>query len=409
MHSRLPEPRLLDPATPPTMATLVLMAGLGAVSMNIIVPSLPAIRAAFGAEVGTVQFLLSGYLMVNGLLMLLIGPLSDRFGRRPLALASLAVFVVASIVCATARSIEVLVAARVAQALVVSMLVLSRAAVRDMLPAQRAAAMLGYVAMGMSVAPMLAPSLGGALQEGFGWPAPFWALAIGGVLILLLVWRDFGETNIEPSASLLAQVRQYPTLLVSRRFWGYTISTAFASGCFFTFLGGAPFVGTEVYGLSPGALGMWFIFPPAGYFVGNFVTGRLSHRVGLMPMMIAGATLVIIGMAVAWVLVAILEIDHPAAFFAPTVAIGLGNGLAIPNGSAGMMNVNPRLAGTAAGLGGAIMTLGGAAMSAAVVPFLSAEAGAAMLILFIAASGIVSLCAALYAAAIERQVALSAA
>lgn len=401
--STLPAARFLDPRTPPTMLTLVILASIGAVSMNIILPSMPAIQERFDASLFTVQFLLSGYLLMNGVLQLVIGPVSDLMGRRPVALSCLAVFTVASVVCALAPNTMVLVTARVIQSLVVASFVISRAAVRDIAPGPRAAAMLGYVAMGMSVAPMLAPTVGGVLQEIFGWSAPFWALVVAGALVTLLLWRDMGETNMAPSSSFRAQIRQYPQLLRSRRFWGYAMATAFGSGCFFTLLGGAPFVGVEVYNLSPGALGGYFIFTPAGYFIGNYLTGRLSERVGLFRMLIAGSVLVLIGMTVALVLVN-TGWNHPLAFFAPTLSIGLGNGMVIPNASAGMMNINPRLAGTAAGLGGALMTLGGAAMSAGVVPFLSAEAGATPLILFIMASATVSLAASLYTVAIEREV-----
>lgn len=385
------------------MLTLVILASIGAVSMNIILPSLPAIQTHFDASLFTIQFLLSGYLLMNGVLQLVIGPVSDLLGRRPVALGCLAVFTVASAVCAIAPNTAVLVAARVAQSLVVASFVISRAAVRDIAPVAKAAAMLGYVAMGMSVAPMLAPTVGGLLQQFFGWAAPFWALVVAGLLVTLLLWRDMGETNLERSSSFGDQMRRYPELLTSRRFWGYALASAFGSGCFFTLLGGAPFVGVEVYGLSPGALGGYFIFTPAGYFIGNYLTGRLTERVGLFRMLVAGSLIVLAGMALALVLVH-SGWTHPLAFFAPTVCIGLGNGMVLPNASAGMMNINPRLAGTAAGLGGALMTLGGAAMSAGVVPFLSAEAGATPLILFIMVSATIGLVASLYTGAIEREV-----
>lgn len=402
----LPAPRFLNAATPPTMATLVTTASLGAVSMNIILPSLPAIRAEFDTSLFLVQFLLSGYLFMNGVLQLLIGPISDLLGRRPVALFCFAAFTLASIACALAPNTTVLVAARIVQSIVVASFVISRAAVRDMSGPREAAAKLGYVAMGMSVAPMLAPSLGGALQQSFGWTAPFWALTVAGFMVFALCWRDFGETNTQLSTSFRAQVARYPDLLTSRRFWGYALATAFASGCFFAMLGGAPFVGVEVYGLSPAELGAWFIFTPAGYFIGNFLTGRLAERLGLLPMMVTGASVAILGMLLA---LALVEggMTHPAAFFAPTICIGLGNGMVLPTASAGMMNIDPRLAGSAAGLGGALMTLGGAAMSAGVVPFLSVEAGATPLILFILASALLGLVATLYTLTIERQVAAS--
>ena len=401
--SVLPKSRFLNPKTPPTMFTLVIFASLGAISMNIFLPSMPAIAQHFDASYLAVQFMLSGFLLMNGILQLFIGPISDRFGRRPVALWTLSAFVIASLVCANAPNTTILLTARTFQALVVSSFVLSRAAARDIAGSKDAVSLLGYIAMGMSVAPMMGPTIGGFLQEAFGWRAPFWALTFLGLGVLGLVWRDMGETNLSPSTSMAAQVRTYPELLTSRRFWGYSLSTTFASGCFFSLLGGAPFVGTVVYGLSPGELGLYFIFAPAGYFTGSLISGRFASAIGLYRMITIGAGITVAGMFLALVLVN-TGFDHPVAFFGCTIFIGLGNGMVLPSASAGMMSVNPRLAGTAAGLGGAMMTLGGGALSAIVVPFLSKEAGATPLILFTLGSAILALLAALYSIRVEYQV-----
>lgn len=399
----LPKPRFFDPATPPTLLTLVTLAAVGAVSMNIILPSLPFIQGHFGTSLFTVQFLLSGYLLVCGVFQLIIGPLSDYYGRRPIALICMMVFALASVLSALAPTTEILIASRLMQSLVVASFVISRAAVRDMLPANQAAAMLGYVAMGMSVAPMMAPTVGGFLQEAFDWPAAFYAQAAAGLIVFIMVWRDMGETNFDRSDSLTQQFSQYPELLASRRFWGYASATALASGCFFAFLGGMPFVGIGVYNLSPSELGLFFIFTPVGYFFGNLLSGWFSARIGLLTMMFAGGCVMIGGMVLAIVLVQ-MGLQSPLAFFAPTVCIGIGNGLVIPNGSAGMMNIKPWLAGTAAGLGGSLMTIGGAALSAAVVRVLVDAHSAMPLILFILVAAILSLLASIYTAMIERQV-----
>jgi DHA1 family bicyclomycin/chloramphenicol resistance-like MFS transporter len=398
----LPKAKFLDPSTPPTMITLVILASMGALSMNIFLPSMPAIQEYFGASPSAVQFLLSGFLFMNGVLQLLLGPLSDRYGRRPVALWSFGIFVIASIVCANAPNTATLVTARTIQAVVVASFVLSRAAARDIAGTKDAASMMGYIAMGMSVAPMLGPTIGGFLQEAFGWTAPFWALSGLGVLVQFLVFRDMGETNLTPSSSMSEQVRQYPQLLTSRRFWGYALANMFASGVFFSLLGGAPFVGTEVYGLSPSTLGLYFIFGPMGYFTGSLITGRYAARLGTYRMLTIGSSLTIFGMVLALILVQ-NGYEHPIAFFGCTVFIGIGNGMVIPSASAGMMSINPRLAGTAAGLGGSMMTSGGGAMSALVVIFLSKEAGVTPLILFMLVSAVFGLLAAIYTIRVEHQ------
>jgi DHA1 family bicyclomycin/chloramphenicol resistance-like MFS transporter len=384
------------------MITLVILASMGALSMNIFLPSMPAIQTYFGASPSAVQFLLSGFLFMNGVLQLIIGPLSDRFGRRPMALWCFGIFVLASIVCANAPNTATLVTARTVQAVVVASFVLSRAAARDIAGTKDAASLMGYIAMGMSVAPMLGPTIGGFLQEAFGWTAPFWTLALLGSFVMFLIWRDMGETNLTPSSSMAEQVKLYPQLLTSRRFWGYALANTFASGVFFSLLGGAPFVGTEVYGLSPSTLGLYFIFGPMGYFSGSLFSGRYAVRMGTYRMLLTGAGITIFGMLLALTLV-LSGFSHPIAFFGCTVFIGLGNGMVIPSASAGMMSINPKLAGTAAGLGGSMMTSGGGAMSALVVVFLSKEAGVTPLILFMLVSAIFGLLAALYTIRVEYQ------
>ncbi len=384
------------------MVTLVILASMGALSMNIFLPSMPAIQAHFGASPSAVQFLLSGFLFMNGVLQLIIGPLSDRFGRRPVALWSFSIFILASLACANAPNTATLVTARTIQAVVVASFVLSRAAARDIAGTKDAASLMGYIAMGMSVAPMLGPTIGGFLQEAFGWTSPFWTLSLLGSIVLLLIWRDMGETNLTPSSSMAEQVRQYPQLFTSRRFWGYALANMFASGVFFSLLGGAPFVGTEVYGLSPSTLGLYFIFGPMGYFCGSLISGKFAVRMGTYRMLTIGAAITIAGMLLALVIVQ-SGVDHPLGFFGCTVFIGLGNGMVIPSASAGMMSINPKLAGTAAGLGGSMMTSGGGAMSALVVIFLSKEAGVTPLILFMLVSAVLGLAAALYTIRVEYQ------
>jgi DHA1 family bicyclomycin/chloramphenicol resistance-like MFS transporter len=395
------KPRFLDPQTPPTLFTLVVIAATAALSLNIFLPSLPAITQEFGASYGVIQFLVSGYLLTTAFVQLLAGPLSDRFGRRPILLVGMVLFILASILCATATNTMILLSARVLQASVVAGFAVSRAVIRDVSQGGNAASKIAYVTMGMAVAPMTAPMIGGVLQEYIGWQSTFWALAVVGCFTFILCWFDLGETNEYKSASIMTQARGYPPLLRSRRFWAYSASAGFGSACFFAMLGGAPFVGDKLYNLSPSEFGMYFIFTPMGYMIGNFISGRFSERVGIFKMMIAGTSVTTIGMSIS-LFVILLGATHPLAFFGLTVTIGLGNGLVIPNATAGMLGIFPRLAGTAAGLGGALMTLSGAAISAMVASLLSVETGIYPLLLCIIGSALLALACAVYAAFLER-------
>ena len=213
---------------------------------------------------------IGGYLGVTAALQLVVGPLSDRHGRRPVLLGSLALFVLASVGCALATDIRTLLAFRMLQGAVIGGAVISRAVVRDMMPPREAAGLLGTIAMAMAVAPMLAPVLGGALDQAFGWRASFWAFAAFGGALLAWCWTDLGETNASPSATFGAQLRAYPELVRSRRFWGFSLCMTFSIGAFYVFLSGAPLVAGRLFGLSPAQVGALL-----GSITAGFAPGRL--------------------------------------------------------------------------------------------------------------------------------------
>ncbi|MCR9107514.1 multidrug effflux MFS transporter [Marivita sp. XM-24bin2] len=355
--------RFLDRSTPPHIVTLILLAGLSALVMNIFLPSLPNMTAYFQTEYWLMQLSVAVYLGVNAILQILIGPISDKLGRRPVILWGIGGFCVATLGCIHAPDIYTFLGFRMAQAVIVTAMVLSRAVVRDCVPQDQAASMIGYVTMGMAVVPMIGPAFGGVLDQYFGWQANFWLLLILGIGMFWLTWGDLGETAAVSGLTLGQQFAQYPELLTSPRFWGYAIASAMSSGAFFAYLGGAPFVGTEVFGMSPAELGFFFGAPAIGYFLGNFVSGRFSARIGVNRMVFIGTLIncsgIVLSMLVFW-----LGLGSEWTFFGFMTFVGLGNGMTIPNATAGMLSVRPHLAGTASGLGGAIMLGGGAGLSA---------------------------------------------
>jgi DHA1 family bicyclomycin/chloramphenicol resistance-like MFS transporter len=381
----------LDRTTPPNVVTVVLITGIAALTLNVILPSLPSIAAEFDADYGVVAWAISGYLALTGILQLVLGPVSDRYGRRPVLLVTGVIFLIASAGCMLAPNIGVFLAFRMAQAAVASGLVLSRAIIRDMVPAHQAASLLGYVTMGMSLVPMVAPMAGGILDEAFGWRSVFLFTVVAGAAVFALVWADLGETNARPSESLVAQIRQYPTLFRSRSFWGYALVATFGTGVFYAFLGGGPWVAREVLGMSPTELGLYFGFPAFGYLVGNFCSGRYASRVGLFGMMAAGGVVTALGVVIAVVLF-LFEIAGPFSFFSAMVLTGVGNGLVLPSANAGVVSVRPELAGSASGLAGALMIGGGAVLSVA-AGSLAGSMGAMGLLWLMLASALLALLA----------------
>ncbi|MDF0600580.1 multidrug effflux MFS transporter [Psychromarinibacter sp. C21-152] len=366
--------RFLDRSTPPHIFTLIVMASTSALAMNMYVPSLPSMAEHFDADYGVIARSVTLFLLGNAILQLFIGPVADRFGRRPVMLGGLAIFVVATIGCLLAPNVTVFLTFRMLQAFIVVGMVLSRAVVRDTHDQANAASMIGYVTMGMAVVPMLSPALGGLLDEWLGWRANFWAFLLFGLATLWLIWADQGETNRNQSASFRQQFRDYPELLTSPRFWGYALAAALSSGAFFSYVGSAPLIGSDIFGLSPSMLGVMFGAPALGYILGNYLTGRYSAQVGINRMIIVGALICAGGVAASLVLF-LAGFGTPLTFFGFMCFVGLGNGMVLPNAIAGTLSVRPHLAGTASGLGGALMIGGGAALAQLAGEILSVETG----------------------------------
>lgn len=379
--------RYLDRRTAPHLTTLIMLAGVSAMTMNIFLPSLPHIADYFGTDYKLVQLSVAAYLAASGFLQLFIGPLADKYGRRPLLLGGLAIFLVATIGCLMAESFATFIAFRVLQSSVACGMALSRAIVRDMYKGDRSAAVMGYVTMGMSMVPMFAPAIGGVLDQYFGWQASFWLLFGAGLLIFAISWADLGETATPSKLSILRQFAEYPELFTSPRFWGYCMAAALSSGAFFAYLGGGPFVATQVFSLSPAQFGMFNAAAGFGYFAGNWFTGLNAARIGMNRMILIGSILITGGMVVS-LLLSELEIGGHYAFFGTMIFVGIGNGMTIPCANAGMLSVRPHLAGTASGLGGAMMIGGGAALSALAGSLLGPETGARPLIWIMMLCGI---------------------
>ena len=356
--------RFLNRSTPPHIFTLILLASISALTMNIFLPSLPNIASDLNSSTSILGLSVGIYLASSAVLQLIIGPFSDQFGRRPLILWSLIIFCLSTLATVFVTSTAQFLLLRVFQAISASCMVLARAIVRDTTESiEKAGSKIAYVTMGMALVPMVGPAIGGLLDYQYGWEASFWVLCLLGLMILIVAFFDVGETLLDHNQSFLEQIKTYPSLLRSKRFWGYCLSSAFVSGAFFSYLGGAPFVGNEVFGLEPKDLGFWFGAPAIGYILGNFLSGRFSTKIGLDKMIFLGVTTALLGVSVS-LTISFLGQGSMLSFFGFMTLVGLGNGMSIPNATAAMMSVNPKLAGTAAGLGSAIMIGGGAGLSA---------------------------------------------
>lgn len=397
--------RFLDRGTPPTVFTLILLAGLSALVMNIFLPSLPQMAEHFDTSYATMQLSVPLYLLCSAILQLFIGPISDNLGRRPVMIAGISLFMVATLGCIFATNATMFLVFRVLQGFCAVAMVLSRAVLRDLYTQDQAASKIGYVTMGMALVPMIAPAVGGAIEQFAGWQVTFGLMFASAGGILALVIADMGETRQATSNTILRQFSEYPELLRSPRFWGYALASAFCSGAFFAYLGGAPFVGATVFGLDPFWLGIYFGAPAVGYFAGNWLTGLFATRFGVNAMVMWGCIANATGSTVS-LLLFLSGYGSAETFFGMMTLIGLGNGLCIPNATAGMLSVRPHLAGTASGLGGAIMVGGGSGLAVLAGLLLTPETGAYPLILLMQVTAIAGVCSIMIVVQREKKLGL---
>jgi len=343
------------------LATLILMTATSTVTLNMIVPSLANIALDLDADYALVSLALGGYLAVTAAVQLGVGPLADRIGRRPVLLAALVIFTLASLGCAAAQTVWMLLAFRMLQAAVVSGCVLSLAIVRDITEGAEAARLLGRIGMAMALAPMLGPMLGSVLDAAFGWRVVFLLYAAAGAGLFCLAWSDLGETLRRPAGEG-HDGKRLTALLREPVFWCYALCTAFSTGAFYIFLAGAPLVAAVIFGIGTAELGVFVGSITAGFMTGSWLASRLVDRHPPATVMLTGRILACLGLLLG---LAVIAMGHltPAMFFGCTIFVGLGNGMTTPNSNAGAMSVQPRLAGSAAGITGALTVSGGALMT----------------------------------------------
>jgi len=363
----------------PRVLTLILLAALSTLSLNMFLPSLTNIARYFNADYALASLSIAGYLAITAVMQLVIGPMSDRFGRRPLLLCGLSIFVVGSLGCLVATDIYSFLLFRALQATVISGWVLS-----------------------MAIAPMLGPMIGGLLDEFFGWRASFVLYSFMGLALLLLCWLDLDETNHSPSATFAAQFKAYPELLGSRRFWGFAICAMFSTGAFYVFLAGVPLVAARQFSISPGVLGFYMGTITAGFAAGSFVAGRYSKRYPRNTMIIAGRSIAVFALSMGLILF-LAGYAHGVTLFFATVFVGVANGVSMPSVNTGAISIRPGLAGSAAGLMGASAVAAGAILTTLTGLLLETGDAAIRLLGALLTCSLLALAAAFYVRFVDRR------
>ena len=386
--------------TPPHVLTLVIATAVSVLALNMFLPSLAHMAEDFGVSYATMTWAVSFYFAATAVVQLVLAPLSDLVGRRPVMLAGFAIFAAGSVIAATADSYGWFLAGRVLQCAVATGSALSAAIVRDTHAPDAAAARLGTIGAAMALAPMVGPLVGGLLDAAAGWRANFWAYSLLGLAALVLFWIDLGETRPQGGGGFARAFRGYRELLHARRFWANAACVAFSAGVFFLFLTAAPIVAVEHFGLSTASIGVALAVTPLGYVIGNLVTRKAAGRVELALLPVLGRLLTLAGLGAG--LIAALAGASAPVFFGLMVTIGIGNGLTIPAAMAGSMSVRPDLAGSASGLVGASTVAVGAVATAIAGPAIGTFPGPVALVLILSVCAAIALAAALAARVLAR-------
>lgn len=352
MSRRFPRPDSLTVG-----ALLTVLTALGQMSTSLYTPSMPSMATALGTTAEQVNLTFGVFLVGFAVSQLVYGPLSDRYGRRPVLLVGLVVFLLASYACTTAESIETLIFFRFIQAVgACSGQTLARAVVRDVHGATGAARIYAYIGAALAVSPAVMPIIGGYLQLWFGWRSVFLALTAIAALALLGSLMLLQETNRNPDPKA-TRPRQllatYATLLRSPQYLGFTGAVTFIFAGLMAFSAISPFIFIQLLGLEPHIFGMLNVVSVCGFLTGTLLAGRYAARVGIARLLRLGTLCTIAGGA-AMTGFALAGVLGVWVIILPFAAFTFGMGFVLPNGMAGAMAPFPRIAGSASALLGFI-------------------------------------------------------
>lgn len=363
---------------PPPLALVAAATAIGFCALHMVVPTLPILARVFDRGPAEVQLVLTLYFLGIATGQLFYGPVSDRFGRRPVLLAGLCLFLAGTAVCGFAPSLPVLVVGRVAQAFgACAGLVLGRAIIRDVYDRDASARGIAIVMMAMTLVPAVSPAIGAYVSEWFGWRAMFALHAVFGVSVLAWTQRRLAETRSEIIPLNLPEIgRSYRTLLGSPAVLCFALCTAFTSASWFTFIASAPYLLSETLHQPPSTYGVMIVFPMAAYILGNAAAARFARRVGSNAMILLGVGVSLVsGLAMAaWCVYPGLSVW---TLFVPMAASSLGNGLSQPSAMASGLSVFPKIAGTASGFIG-FLQMAASALGTLAVAMLPHQGAAAM-------------------------------
>ncbi|MFT5767595.1 MAG: DHA1 family bicyclomycin/chloramphenicol resistance-like MFS transporter [Halioglobus sp.] len=378
-------------ASKPTISIALLLALtiISPITLNIYPPLMPELADYYSVGKSTIQLSFTLYFMFLAVGQLIYGPLSDRYGRLPLLRIGMVIYLLGTLSIIATDNITGLIAGRICQALgATAGMVLARAMVRDLYGHQNSGKILSYLSMGIAIGPIVAPILSGSVATYFNWIAVFYVLLASSLVFCYLAFFSIFETNQKriPSISASNLFDSYRSLIADRNFISYTLMSMFLSAGFFIFISGSSYIVINNLGGSASDYGTYLVVIALAYFAGSYISSRSAEH--LSPQKIIKNAFGLIALAAALWLALILTIGPQLiTLFAPMLVFSLGRGMSEPNIIAICINVKPKLAGTAAGLLGAIQLAGSGLMTMLVPKALSFGVTGLVCLLTITSSG----------------------
>ena len=366
----------LRPDSLGTTILLTLLISFGPLSTDLYLPALPSIRTDLSTDLPTTQLTLSVFLFGFAAAQLIYGPLSDRFGRRPVLLLGIGVYILASLMCLVVQTIEQLIVARFLQSIGACSGMIARAVVRDVYCRIRAAQIFAYMTTGMALAPAIGPILGGGVVLSWGWRGCFVILLLVGLLIGILVVMFLDETNkhLDPQATHIRSLRNnYLTVIKHRHFLGYTLCAGCVFAGMFSYISVSSFILIDYFHLSPLEFGFSFCIFVLGYVSGSFISGLVVRRVGIHTLILYGTLIASLSTLLGLIFL-LVGIDTVPTVVIPMSIFMFGSGFVLPNSQMGAMSPFPKIAGVASALLGFIQMMSAVIVSIGVSYFITGGA-----------------------------------
>jgi MFS transporter, DHA1 family, multidrug resistance protein len=368
------------------------VAAMGGFATNVFLPALPEIRSYFGVPIAAAQTTISAYVIAFAAGILVAGPLSDRFGRRPLILAGMGIFTLGSVVAATAYSLPWLVAGRVIQAVgAAAGVTVARATIGDISDNHEVASRMALMTMAIVVSNATAPYIGGIIAHSLGWHADFWLLLVLGALIAAACWRLLPETRKAGHGefSVAHLQRASVELMQQPVFRRYVLQASMVYSVFLVFMAITPYVMADAYRAPPTHFGLYSFLLAVGYFLGNMQVSKHARKPNADRLPVIGLWLQFAAAALA-LLLQLAGVDHPIAIFGPMLPLTFGQGLALPYVTARAVTLAPGYAGVASSLLGfaqqvfaavSVQAMGWAPTNSAIPVFIFCSLGSAVALL----------------------------